>query len=104
MLTTRESLQDSSKPVTPGAVTVLNRVLDAALFNKKVARAHTDGDIVYGIARRIGDQSGSTLSDRDIRDQFLWVTTKTGFEVFWPVSELANELFDGTFSDDYDWS
>lgn len=103
MLTTRESLLDSSKPCTPGAVTVLNRVLEAAMGNHKVARVH-NGATVYGTARRIGDESGSTMSDLDIRDQYLWVTTKTGFEVFWPVGELANELFDGNFADDYDWS
>ena len=102
MLTTRESLLDSSKPCTPGAILVLYRVLDAALKNSKVARVH-NGATVYGIARRVGDAVGANV-DIDIRDQFLWVTTKTGFEVFWPVGELANELFDGNFADDYDWS
>lgn len=99
MISTNESIQDSTKPCTPGAVLVLYRVLDAALGHKPVAR-HLDGNVVYGTARRVGDEQGCT-SDADLRDQFLWVTLNTGFEAFWPVKELALELFTGEFADDY---
>jgi hypothetical protein len=80
---------------------VLADVVNTALGHKRVARADADGHVVYGTARRIGDENGAS-TDVDVRSQFLWVTLSTGFEAFWKVSELAWELTNGTFAVDYE--
>jgi hypothetical protein len=34
-----------------------------------------------------------------VRDAYLWVTLDTGFETYWPVSELIAEQPDGLFTE-----
>lgn len=63
----------------------------AATSYAKVARVIGD-DVVYGIARCIGDTNGNFAGPGDdIRDCYLRVTTRSGFEAFWKVSELIDE-------------
>jgi hypothetical protein len=71
-------------------------VLRATEGNRKVARL-VNGDVITGTARRFGDQNGAIMWDTDIRDQFLWVTTSGGFETWWKVSELMQEVQSGEF-------
>jgi len=93
---------------TNGAVTIsdvlcLSAVVGAAMRTARVARAYPDGNVVYGTARNIGDESGNYISvDADVRDAYLRVTLQSGFDAYWRVSALAAEVADGTFCE-YDW-
>src|ERR1044072_9646252 len=72
-------------------------IIDMAVHGKKVARAIPEdrdgaGHIVYGTARSLQTERGSFLSDDDdVRDAFLRVTSRAGFEHFWPLRELITE-------------
>lgn len=82
----------------------LETIAGAAQRTAKVARATDDGEVLYGIARSIGDERGMFLGhDTDIRDGYLRVTSRAGFEHFWPVAELMREVSDGLFAE-YDWT
>jgi hypothetical protein len=62
-----------------------------------------DNTPVKGIARCIGDQSGNFVtSDGNVADEFLRVTLESGFEAFWPVRELVDEVSLGRFAR-YEW-
>ena len=67
-------------------------VISAAQRNSRVARLMpVTGDIVYGTARRItGDTSDALKAN-------LEVTTVQGWEISWPVAELAEEVEVGEF-------
>lgn len=82
-------------------------VTDAAARTAPVARVIEDtnlrGDAVYGTARSVGDKQGNFLGPRDdVRNGHLRVTLRSGFEVFWPVSTLTEELKQGLFVVDYE--
>ena len=89
----------------------LETIAGAAQRTAKVARAvpASDGsacdDVVYGTARHIcRDTSGNFLrGEDDVRDGLLRVTSKSGFEYFWPVRELMAEVGQGMFAE-YDWT
>lgn len=54
--------------------------------------------VVYGTARHICDPEGNFIPPKaDVRDYFLRVTTNTGFEAFWPITELIEDVHSGTF-------
>ena len=83
-------------PFTIREAFAIQQILEAVQGNHKVTFS-TDGgaNIQEGIARRIGDEAGNSLPDTDIRDQFVWITTVTGFELFLPVRqamELVRDL------------
>jgi hypothetical protein len=63
---------------------------------------YRNGSTIYGIARRIGDESGCSIRRRDIREQFLWITTQGGMELFIPIAELMELVRTGDFGL-YDW-
>jgi hypothetical protein len=66
------------------------------------SRALDNGDVIYGQARSIGRTDGAFLpAGEDVRAGYLRVTTRGGFEAFWPVSELVFEYLDGVFVLDY---
>lgn len=69
---------------------------------KRVARALPNGHTLYGIARGIGDVNGGVVRGLDIRDAFLRVTDRSGFEHFWQVSGLVRLVQNGEFVE-YDW-
>ncbi len=87
-----------------GDVMSLAAVIDTAVHNSKVARVMPEtGDIVYGTARSIGDLEGNFLSDgSDVREAWLRVTSRSGWELFWSVKVLAEEQSRGEFAA-YDW-
>ena len=79
-------------------VCLLADIVRAAHGCKKVARL-VDGNPSVGHARSIGTESGAFGTGRDdVRTQFLRVTLDSGFEAFWPVSELLTEYRDGDFA------
>lgn len=87
--------------VTISDVFALHAVVDAASRCAPVARL-VGSDVVYGTARSVGDQEGRFLaSGEDVRGAYLRVTTSAGWEVFWPVAELAAEVPEGAFVVDY---
>lgn len=81
----------------------LGVIVDAAQHNSKVARANSDGEVTYGTARSVGNETFAFLKKgEDVRDAFLRVTTRGGFEAAWKVSELMDEVHTGEFAK-YDW-
>jgi hypothetical protein len=89
-------------PLRVHEVVALGNIVAAASGTEKVARL-TDGGVIYGTARRIGPAFGEAYCAKDVRDQYLWVTTSGGFEVWWSVSDLMAEAQTGEFAR-YDWS
>jgi hypothetical protein len=81
----------------------LNGVLDAAQRCARVARLDDDGNVTYGTARHLTRHAGDAAyitNEDDVRDTFLRVTTTAGWEVWWPVADLAEEFGEGTFAVD----
>ena len=83
-------------------------ILDMAIHGRKIARIVPDdapvagGLTVYGVARHISDPDGRFWpSDKDVRDAYLHVTSRSGWELFWPIRELLKQD-EGTFVA-YDW-
>ena len=78
----------------------LETVLGAAQRNAYVGRL-IDDRVIRGQARSIGDEQGNFLGDRyDVRDGYLRVTGG-GFDHFWPVADLMDEVGEGAFVVDY---
>lgn len=79
----------------------LAAILAAAQGNRRVARL-VDGRVVEGEARSIGDENGNFLSEEDdVRDGYLRVTGGViGMDYFWPIKELMDETYMGTFIPD----
>ncbi len=78
-------------------------VLQTAQNTARVARLRPDGTVTYGTARSVGDKTGYFgRSDQDVREMYLRVTSATGFEHFWPMRELIEEVSTGEFCR-YDW-
>jgi hypothetical protein len=81
-------------------VVALATIVNAAQTTAKVARAGDGCDVVYGHARYLQAVDGPT---NNIMKMALRVTTREGWEVFWPVSELVEQAKCGEFTP-YDWS
>lgn len=94
------SLHSPLTPLTVGDAVDLGAVVTAAVTSAPVARANADGTVVYGTARSIGDEHGNFASN-DVRDCFLRVTTTSGWDMFWPVSDLMAEVRSGLFVPNY---
>lgn len=76
-------------------------IVRAAQGNRPVTRLVND-QVISGIARSIGDENGNlSQATDDVRDLFLRVTSTHGWEHFWRVSELMEELVDGAFATNY---
>lgn len=97
-------MSDTFGPFTLSDVVNYGMVTETAQHCSKVARAMSNGDVLYGIARNVcADESGAYLAPgQDIRTGMLHVTSQGGFEFFWPLSELAAEITRGEFGP-YDW-
>lgn len=92
-----------TRPLTVHDTINLSTVVNAAIHGQRIARLVEGGHVVYGVARSIGDEHGNfARSSEDIRDCYLRVTTSTGFEVFWPVSELMQDVSTFTFIAPYE--
>jgi hypothetical protein len=85
----------------------LGMVCEAAERKSKVGRLIPDdepgaGLVVVGTARSIGDQAGNFATrDMDVRDCYLRVTTTGGFDTYWLMSRLMDEVGTGNFVPDY---
>jgi hypothetical protein len=92
--------------LTIADVIALGTVVDAASQSAKVAWVDPDtGDIRYGTARHIvvsPDNYGFLPRDTDVRDGYLRVTTRSGFDVALSVRALITLVQAGEFSI-YDW-
>jgi len=102
-----------STPITPAAapaaarllsgpeVMALAAIIAAAQTGETVARvdaAEPRAGVTRGTARSVGDLNGVFLAAHaDVRDSYLRVTTDHGWDVFWPVAELAAEYVTGEF-------
>ena len=85
-------------PLTADTALALAIIVTAARSGARVARAVDDGDIIYGTARSIGDYYGAfAAGSDDIRDCYLRVTIDTGWEAFWPMSEIVDAVQAGLF-------
>jgi hypothetical protein len=80
----------------------LNVVISAAQGCKHVTRlireGNAEGVTVNGTARSLGNDQGMMMPGLDVRDMFLRVTTEHGWEVFWPVRELMDDVSEGFFA------
>lgn len=90
-------------PCTMTTAGALAAILKAAQTGAQVARRlDSSGRVDAGTARCIGDEDGNHAPrDSDIRDLWLRVTLRTGFEAFWPVGELTGEHDRGEFIAEY---
>ena len=84
---------------------LLEGVMATLNNHAKVARVVEGGAVVYGIARHVVrdvETAGFPTSLDDVRDCFLRVTSRQGFEYFWPVADLMEDFARGEFVS-YDW-
>lgn len=84
-----------------GEITRLGMVMEAAERKSKVFRFYEDGNmVVEGTARHIVRDAGFNFATQqsDVRDCFLRVTLDSGFDVIWPVQDLADGIGNGTFA------
>lgn len=94
-------------PLTGYDACTLADLVRAAQGNQRVARLMPEGTnaaglVIVGTARCIGDENGNFAGrDDDIRDAFMRVTTLSGFEAFWPMSDLIKEHQQFTFITNY---
>jgi hypothetical protein len=90
----------------------LSDLISAAERHAKVGRLIRQGDAdpldsepVYGTIRAFvrDPETAYFLTDKDdVRDAYLWVTTRGGMEAFWPVSELLDDVRVGYLALDYE--
>ncbi|QDF18677.1 hypothetical protein SEA_PUPPER_191 [Gordonia phage Pupper] len=81
----------------------LGKIVEWSSTTAKVVRTDAEGNHLFGHARSIGSENGAFIrDDEDIRDAFLRVTSRTGFEHFIPVRELIAEVTNRVFTA-YDW-
>jgi hypothetical protein len=90
----------------------LSDLISAAERHAKVGRLIRQGDSdpldsepVYGTIRAFvrDPETAYFLTDKDdVRDAYLWVTTRGGMEAFWPVSELLDDVRVGYLALDYE--
>lgn len=100
---------DVTRVLTVPEVEALGAIVNACTRHARVVRlmgdpsasaqGRGDSDIVGGTARAIHSPDTEFLPrvGEDIRDCRLWVTTESGFETWWPISELVPELRATTF-------
>ena len=85
-------------PFTYSDAFAIQQILEVVQGNRYVAFSTNGGvDVQEGTARRIGDERGNSLPDTDIRDQFVWITTNIGMELFLPVRQVMGMVRDLLF-------
>jgi hypothetical protein len=88
-------------PLTMRDLVALEEVARAAQTNAKVRWLLQSGDIAEGTARSIGDERGNFLSwGEDVRDGYLRITNKGGWDHFVPVTKLIELVQEGGFAID----
>jgi|tagenome__1003787_1003787.scaffolds.fasta_scaffold20985677_10 hypothetical protein len=90
--------------LTMADLTALETISRAAITCARIAWVdRVTGRINYGTARSIGDENGNFLRrDKDVRDGFLRITTRGGWEHFVRVRDLMPLVHSGHFAE-YDW-
>ena len=88
--------------LTTSDVVALAEIVNAAHNGAKVGRILNMGyrETVIGTARHLVVSPEYPVFpgvDDDMRDGFLRVTLASGFEAFWPVSDLVTDLRNGEF-------
>lgn len=99
-------MMEHTTALTVSDAIALSDVLSAAQQSCKVAWLDDQGEVRYGTARSlVRSEVDFTFTDRgqDVRDTYLWVTTREGFEVALSVRELMSKVPDGAFVAPYDW-
>jgi hypothetical protein len=97
--------REIGRPLSARDASHLGSLVDASRRHAKVARVIGNDDPVYGIARALvrDPENAYFLTGKDdVRGAYLWVTTRNGFETFWPVAELVQDLEHSTFIIDYE--
>lgn len=84
-----------TRTLTLNDVTKLAEIVRAAQGNMHVVRLVNDR-IVQGTARSIGDGDFLFADGQDVRDLYLRVTTAQGMEVAWSISDLMEDVANGT--------
>jgi hypothetical protein len=95
----------SDQPLTENDAMNLSMIIAAARKGAKVAWVSDGGDSLYGHARHIvksPDNFGFLNGDEDVRDGYLRITMKSGFERTISVRELMSMVALGEFVE-YDW-
>lgn len=65
----------------------LAAVIGACQHGSKVRWLTESGDVMEGVARSIGNDSGGfLLPDQDVREAYLRISA--GMEIFWPMSKV----------------
>jgi hypothetical protein len=98
-----ETKYDLAGLLTAADASAIAGVLQAATTNAKVGRL-VNGKVFSGTARAIvADTNGARLgNDDDLRNGYLWVTLRVGWEVFWPVRDLMAQYRTGEFVVNYE--
>ena len=94
----------TTSTLTISTALAIAEVLRAAQTEGKVYLVRTgEGGPLYGHARSVGDDRGNFLrADRDVREAYLRVTTRGGWDVFVPMAEVIEAAEEGRFGR-YDW-
>lgn len=83
-------------PLTTLGIQALGAIFDGVAGSAKCRRLTEAGDIIEGTLRYLTGPDGGPRPD-DIRDCHVRVTSRTGWEHFWPVLELADQWRIGEF-------
>ena len=79
--------------LTLGNACLLADIVRAAQGGQNVKWLNESDDVVEGVARSIGNDSGGFLGrDEDVRGAFLRITLLSGMEYFMPISDVMERL------------
>jgi hypothetical protein len=97
-------VQPPDNPLSVAELTTLAEIARAAQGTLPITFAEDDGRVSVGRARAfVRNEHGSYLQAHDdVRDAYLWVTMRSGFERFLPVGELVLDVREGKVALDYD--
>ncbi len=92
-----------ARPITAADVLPLADVLNHMMRHGRVRRLMPDtGDIVTGTLRHLCGPDLTTRTAKDVRDEFVRVTSDTGWEYAWPLAELARQSTVGELALDHE--
>jgi|KBSMisStaDraftv2_1062788.scaffolds.fasta_scaffold71563_3 hypothetical protein len=87
----------TTRILTMPDVIKLSAIVECAIHGKTVAWLYND-NLIYGIARSIGDPFGNFLRNTvDVRDGYLRISTLIAGEQFLPLSQVMRMYDEGEF-------
>jgi hypothetical protein len=93
----------TDRPLTAGDVYALADVLNHLAGKGKVRRYMPDtGNIITGTLRHLCGPDLGTRTAKDVRDEYVRVTSDMGTEYAWPLAELARQSTVGELALDTD--